>query len=68
MATRELRRHIEDLEDATWQALQRSGSALVPYLTADRIMQFPLVGLIDLADTQSMISIVDTHLGNEARS
>lgn len=43
MASRELRHHIEDLEDATWQALQKSGSALVPFLTEDCIMQFPLV-------------------------
>lgn len=42
MATREIRHLIEDLEDETWQALQRSGAAMVPYLTEDCIMQFPL--------------------------
>jgi hypothetical protein len=42
MADRELRHLIEDLEDETWQALQRSGAAMVPYLTKDCIMQFPL--------------------------
>lgn len=42
MATRELRHLIEDLEDETWQALQRSGADMVPYLTVDCIMMFPL--------------------------
>jgi hypothetical protein len=42
MADRELRHLIEDLEDETWQALQRSGAEMVPYLTKDCIMQFPL--------------------------
>jgi hypothetical protein len=42
MADCELRHLIEDLEDETWQALQRSGAEMVPYLTKDCIMQFPL--------------------------
>jgi hypothetical protein len=42
MADRELRHLIEDLEDETWQVLQRSGAEMVPYLTKDCIMQFPL--------------------------
>jgi hypothetical protein len=42
MATREFRHLIEDLEEETWQVLQRSGSAMVPYLTNDCVMQFPL--------------------------
>lgn len=42
MATREIRHLIEDLEDETWQALKRSGAAMVPYLTDDCVMQFPL--------------------------
>jgi hypothetical protein len=42
MADRELRHLISDLEDETWQALQRSGAEMVPYLTKDCIMQFPL--------------------------
>jgi hypothetical protein len=43
MATREiLRRLIEDLEDETWQAVKRSGADMVPYLTEDCVMQFPL--------------------------
>ena len=42
MATRELRHLIEDLEDETWQALTRSGADMVPYLTKDCVMQFPL--------------------------
>jgi len=42
MAARELRHQVEELEDATWRALQHSGADLFPYLTADCIMQFPL--------------------------
>lgn len=42
MATREIRHLVEDLEEETWQALKRSGAAMVPYLTADCVMQFPL--------------------------
>ena len=42
MATREFRHLIEDLEEETWQVLQRSGSAMVPYLAPDCVMQFPL--------------------------
>lgn len=42
MATREIRHLIEDLEDETWQALKRSGADMVPYLTKDCVMQFPL--------------------------
>lgn len=33
---------ILDLEEQTWRALQTDGSALIPYLTSDAIMQFPL--------------------------
>jgi hypothetical protein len=42
MATRELRYLVEDLEEETWQALKRSGADMVPYLTKDCVMQFPL--------------------------
>lgn len=33
---------ILNLEESTWIALQTSGAALVPYLTKDAIMQFPM--------------------------
>lgn len=42
MASRELRTRIMDLEEATWRALQKSGAAMVPFITDDCIMQFPL--------------------------
>ncbi|ERF69791.1 hypothetical protein EPUS_07047 [Endocarpon pusillum Z07020] len=35
---------ISDLEHQTWRALQRNGSALLPFLSRDCVMQFP-VGL-----------------------
>lgn len=40
--TKELRTRIIDLEEATWRALQKSGEALMPFITEDCIMQFPL--------------------------
>ena len=40
--TKELRTRIIDLEEATWRALQKSGEALMPFITDDCIMQFPL--------------------------
>ncbi|KAF2168094.1 hypothetical protein M409DRAFT_21539 [Zasmidium cellare ATCC 36951] len=33
---------ILDLEEETWKALQRQGSDLLPFLTRDCIMQFPM--------------------------
>jgi hypothetical protein len=44
MATREFRHLIEDLEEETWRVLQKSdsGSAIMPYLAPDCVMQFPL--------------------------
>ena len=42
MSSSRFRDEIEDLERATWRALQHSGASLVPYLTTDCIMQFPL--------------------------
>ena len=42
MASRELKTRIMDLEEATWRALQKSGEALIPFLTDDCIMQFPM--------------------------
>lgn len=33
---------IYRLEDQTWRALQHSGSSLLPFLSTDCIMQFPL--------------------------
>jgi hypothetical protein len=48
------------LEDKTWQALQRSGKDLMPYLTKDAIMQFPL-GVKVTADSQpSLTEILKT--------
>lgn len=35
---------ISDLEHRTWRALQQNGSALLPFLSRDCVMQFP-VGL-----------------------
>lgn len=42
MATHDLRYTIHDLEISTWRALSKSGSALIPYVTDDCIMQFPM--------------------------
>ena len=33
---------ILELEDATWKALQKNGAALIPFLSKDCIMLFPL--------------------------
>ncbi|KAI5367955.1 Putative NTF2-like domain superfamily protein [Septoria linicola] len=33
---------ILGLEESTWRALQSNGAALVPFLTKDAIMQFPM--------------------------
>ena len=38
----ELETRITDLEEATWRALQKSGEAMVPFITEDCIMQFPM--------------------------
>lgn len=40
--SKELRTRIIDLEEATWRALQKSGEALMPFITYDCIMQFPM--------------------------
>jgi hypothetical protein len=42
MASQDLHRNILALEEATWRALQKSGAALVPYITKDCVMQFPM--------------------------
>jgi hypothetical protein len=42
MASRDLFDTILELEEATWRALQKSGAAMVPYITKDCIMQFPM--------------------------
>ncbi|GAB1744473.1 hypothetical protein D0862_14517 [Hortaea werneckii] len=51
MATHDLRYTIRDLEEATWRALQKSGKALIPYITDDCIMQFPM-GMKLTADSE----------------
>ena len=40
--TPEFRTRLMDLEEATWRALQTSGSAMIPFITSDCIMQFPM--------------------------
>lgn len=42
MSKSTLHDQILQLEERTWQALQKSGRALTPFLTKDAIMQFPL--------------------------
>merc|ERR1711939_1245858 len=51
MATHDLRYTIRDLEEATWRALQKSGKAMIPYITDDCIMQFPM-GMKLTADSE----------------
>ncbi|TKA25597.1 hypothetical protein B0A50_05458 [Salinomyces thailandicus] len=51
MATHDLRYTIHDLELATWRALSHSGSAMIPFITDDCIMQFPL-GMKLTADSE----------------
>lgn len=40
--SKEFRTRLIDLEEATWRALQQSGSAMIPFITKDCIMQFPM--------------------------
>ena len=46
---------ILDLEEQTWRALQTDGAALVPFLSKDCIMQFPM-GLKVTAKTEPSVS------------
>ncbi|KAK5173021.1 uncharacterized protein LTR77_003143 [Saxophila tyrrhenica] len=39
---KELEIRIIDLEEATWRALQKTGEGMIPFITDDCIMQFPL--------------------------
>ena len=41
-ASKDLKIRILDLEEATWRALQKAGDAMVPFITEDCIMQFPM--------------------------
>lgn len=40
--SKETRIRIIDLEESTWRALQKSGEALMPFITDDCVMQFPM--------------------------
>ena len=40
--SKEFRTRLTDLEEATWRALQQSGAAMIPFITKDCIMQFPM--------------------------
>lgn len=42
MTSPDLSARIISLEEATWRALQKSGASMVPFITSDCIMQFPL--------------------------
>ncbi|EMC96709.1 hypothetical protein BAUCODRAFT_148274 [Baudoinia panamericana UAMH 10762] len=42
MAARNLHATILGLEEETWRALQKAGADLLPYITRDCIMQFPM--------------------------
>lgn len=53
----EFRTRLTDLEEATWRALQKSGSAMVPFITKDCIMQFPM-GLKLTASSDPSVSDV----------
>ena len=40
--SQEFRTKLIDLEESTWRALQKSGAAMIPFITKDCIMQFPM--------------------------
>lgn len=40
--SKEFSNRLIDLEEATWRALQKSGDAMIPFITKDCIMQFPM--------------------------
>ena len=42
MSSTDLFTQIADLEESTWRALTQSGEAMIPFITQDCIMQFPL--------------------------
>lgn len=42
MSVPDFRTRLIDLEEETWRALQSSGSAMIPFITSDCIMQFPM--------------------------
>lgn len=42
MSSTDLFTKIADLEESTWRALTQAGEAMVPFITPDCIMQFPL--------------------------
>jgi hypothetical protein len=54
MASAALHDQILDLEEATWRALQHRGADLIPYLSRDCIMQFPM-GLKVTAQTEPSV-------------
>lgn len=54
MASTHLYDEIRRLEEKTWEALQKNGAALTPYLTKDAIMQFPM-GMKVTAHTEPSI-------------
>ncbi|KXT14870.1 hypothetical protein AC579_764 [Pseudocercospora musae] len=54
MASDSLHDTILDLEESTWRALQRTGADLVPYLSKDCIMQFPM-GLKVTSNTEPSV-------------
>jgi hypothetical protein len=42
MAAARLTETVYQLEDQTWRALQQNGSMLLPFLSVDCVMQFPM--------------------------
>ena len=63
MSTRpiSLEEAIITLEDQTWRALQVSGKAMLPYLSEDCIMFFPLGMKVSTASTPSLIDVMTSE-------